>query len=159
MFPILLILLMGIFDLGRAVFAYNSVTNAAREGARLAIVNQDKPLVRQRAISQAALAVSPTSASTSCESAPLTCVQVNYYETTTDTDVLPASPVPCGQLSLECVASVTFKTTYRPITPIISNLLFPAGVTFTATSVEQLEYLCPNAAIPAASDCPRQPNP
>src|SRR5262245_34479575 len=128
-FPIFLLLMMGVFDLGRAVFAYNSVTNAAREGARLAIVNQDKTLVRQRAISQAALAVSPTSASTSCAAAQLTCVQVNYYELATGTDQLPANPATCSPLSLDCVASVTFTTTYRPLTPIISNFLFPSGVT------------------------------
>ena len=34
--------LVALFDLGRAVFSYNTLTNAAREGARMAIVNQDK---------------------------------------------------------------------------------------------------------------------
>ena len=38
--PIFLLLLVALFDLGRAVFAYNTLTNAAREGARMAIVNQ-----------------------------------------------------------------------------------------------------------------------
>lgn len=37
--PILLIILMGIFDFGRAIYAYNAVSNSAREAARLAIVN------------------------------------------------------------------------------------------------------------------------
>ena len=31
--PIFILLLVAIFDLGRAVFAYNTLTNAAREGA------------------------------------------------------------------------------------------------------------------------------
>ena len=39
--PILILLLVGIFDLGRAVYAFNTVNNAAREGARLAIVDQN----------------------------------------------------------------------------------------------------------------------
>src|SRR4029077_3264030 len=43
--PIFLLLLIAIFDMGRAVFAYNTLTNAAREGARIAIVNQYKPSV------------------------------------------------------------------------------------------------------------------
>ena len=38
------------FDLGAGVFAYNSVTNAAREGVRLAIVNQDQASIETRAI-------------------------------------------------------------------------------------------------------------
>lgn len=37
-FPILVFLLMGMFDLGRGVYAYNVVASAAREGARYAIM-------------------------------------------------------------------------------------------------------------------------
>ncbi len=35
--PLLILLLMGIFDLGRGVYAYNVVASAAREGARYGI--------------------------------------------------------------------------------------------------------------------------
>ena len=38
--PIFLLIVFGVFELGRAVFAYNTVANAAREGARVAAVNQ-----------------------------------------------------------------------------------------------------------------------
>ena len=41
--PVFILVLVSLFDLGRAVFVYNTLTNAAREGARLAIVNQDVP--------------------------------------------------------------------------------------------------------------------
>ena len=54
--PVFLVILMGTIDLGRAVFAYNSVTNAAREEFRVAIVNQDVNLIRQRATAQSAIA-------------------------------------------------------------------------------------------------------
>ena len=33
--PVFLVLMVALFDLGRAVFAYNTLTNAAREGARM----------------------------------------------------------------------------------------------------------------------------
>ncbi len=39
--PVFLVLLMGIFDLGRVIWAQNSLENAAREGARYAIVHGD----------------------------------------------------------------------------------------------------------------------
>ena len=39
-FPVLVLILLGIFEVGRAVFAYNTLGNAAREGARVAAVNQ-----------------------------------------------------------------------------------------------------------------------
>ena len=49
MIPIFLFLIVALFDMGRAVFAYNTLTNAAREGARMAIVNQDKATIVERA--------------------------------------------------------------------------------------------------------------
>lgn len=36
--PLLALILMGIFDLGRAFYAYNVVANAAREGARAGVI-------------------------------------------------------------------------------------------------------------------------
>ena len=39
-FPIAILILLAVFDVGRAVFAYNGLTNAAREGARLAAVTR-----------------------------------------------------------------------------------------------------------------------
>jgi hypothetical protein len=41
--PILLILVLGVIDFGRAWHAYQVVTDAAREGARLAVVAKDPP--------------------------------------------------------------------------------------------------------------------
>jgi hypothetical protein len=45
-------LLLGVFDIGRAVFAYNEITNAAREGVRIGIVNQDPTSIQDRILSQ-----------------------------------------------------------------------------------------------------------
>ena len=39
-FPLLMFLLVGFFDLGRAVFYYSSLSNAVREAARTGIVKQ-----------------------------------------------------------------------------------------------------------------------
>src|SRR4029078_12233097 len=47
--PIFILVLVAIFDLGRAVFAYNTLTNAARAGARMAIANHYKPTIVARA--------------------------------------------------------------------------------------------------------------
>ena len=51
--PVLVLILLGIVDMGRAVFAYNAVANASREGVRTAIINQDIPTIRGRAAQQA----------------------------------------------------------------------------------------------------------
>jgi Flp pilus assembly protein TadG len=39
--PVMVLIVAGIFDLGRAFFAYITITNAAREGARYGALNQD----------------------------------------------------------------------------------------------------------------------
>ena len=51
--PVLLLLVMGILDLGRAVAAYNSVSNAARSAARVAVVDQNPDVVRAAAADEA----------------------------------------------------------------------------------------------------------
>ena len=50
--PVLILILLGTVDAGRLIFAYNAVSNAAREGGRTAIVNQTPDEVRQRAAEQ-----------------------------------------------------------------------------------------------------------
>lgn len=141
--PLFLLLLMVVFDFGRAVFAYNSVTNAAREGARLAIVNQSSASIVARAEQQSSIAetVAPGAS-------------VEFRESSPSADYL-TNPV-CSPVALDCVAVVTFETTYRPITPLVSAILFPSGVTLKARSIEQLEFVCPNS-VTAAAACPRQP--
>lgn len=37
--PILILIIMGVFDLGRAIYGYNVISNSAREGARYGIVH------------------------------------------------------------------------------------------------------------------------
>ena len=136
--PIFLLILVGLFDLGSAVFSYNSITNAAREGARLGIVNQDTNAIETRAKAQVAVAeVADPSVSTA------------FYQD-------PSLSASCASPAIGCMVEVTFETTYRPITPIISSFIFPSGVTFTARAVLPIEYVCPNTTT-LASNCPKQP--
>lgn len=143
-FPAFMLLVVAGIDVGRGIFAYNSLTNAAREGARLAIVNQDATLISQRAINQSRMAET---------SAPN--IRVTFWEqdSTADPNALTGD---CDPVGYGCQALVRFETTFRPITPIISAILFPSGVTLVATSVEQVEYTCPTSTVTAAN-CPKQP--
>lgn len=143
--PLFLLLMVALFDLGRAVFAYNTLTNAAREGVRLAIVNQDEDTIVARAKSQTAIVELDTPA-----------VEVDFWETATDGTADVSAP--CGlPAAVGCLAVVTFEATYRPMTPFISNIIFGSGVTFTATSVLTVEYSCPNEDFLTADLCPKQP--
>ncbi len=141
--PIFLLIVLAVFDVGRLVFTYNSITNGAREGVRLAIVNQTQASVVARAVSQVAIA----------ETA-VPNVTVEYRRDGPNAD-FTTNPV-CTTLGMNCVAIVRFQSTYRPITPIVSQVLFPTGVTVTATAIEPVEFVCPNTTTTAAN-CPKQP--
>ena len=142
--PIFLFLLVALFDLGRAVFSYNTLTNAAREGARMAIVNQDKATIIERAKAQTAI-VELNDPS----------VSVGFWQMADDGT--PDYTDPCDLVAVGCLAVVSFEATYQPITPIISNFIFGSGVDFTAQSILSVEYRCPNDDFPSAAQCPKQP--
>jgi hypothetical protein len=97
--PLFLILLLGILDLGRGVAAYNSVANAARSAARVAIVDQNPDAVRQAAVDEAVGLV------------PLTVV----FDPNMNNDE------PCR--IAECTVRVEVAYEYVPATPIISNIV------------------------------------
>ncbi len=141
--PIFLVVMVALFDLGRAVFAYNTLTNAAREGARTAIVNQHIPTITARAKNQTAI-VELNDPS----------VSVGFYQVADDGS--PDYSDPCSPAAVGCLAVVSFEATYLPITPLIANIVFGDGVTFTAQSVLSVEYSCPNSKF-TASQCPKQP--
>ena len=141
--PLFLLLFMVVMDLGTAVFTYNSLTNAAREGARLAVVNQDSASVIQRAENQ--VSVGEINAPN---------VTIGFYQAATNG--APDMSSTCSPVAVGCLAVVTFESTYRPLTPIIGRILFQNGVTLTAQTVLSVEYSCPNATHTAAQ-CPKQP--
>lgn len=139
-FPIFILLIVALVDVGRAVFAYNTITNAAREGARLAIVNQDLPSIRARTVALSiSLGVAPAD------------VTVTYRDDGLD----PLANSVCGTPELGCVAIVEVPYTWQAITPLIGQLIGPRAM--RAQSVFPIEYVCPNTAIPNAANCPRQP--
>lgn len=94
--PIFVLIVLGIFDVGRAVFNYSTVANAAREGAREAVVNQDAVAVRAAA-KDAGIGLGLT-----------------------DADITLA---PCA--AQDCPYSVTVTYDYEPVTPLIGPLFNP----------------------------------
>jgi Flp pilus assembly protein TadG len=146
--PVFLLIIIGIFDFGRAVFANSTMTNAAREGARLAIVNQDVASVRARTVNQA-ISLGLTNAD----------VTVRYYfddgSIPVTDDPLPANDIECSAtpVPLDCVAVVRATYDWSAITPVIGQVVGP--MTLTATAVQPIEFSCPNETITTAAGCPR----
>jgi Flp pilus assembly protein TadG len=146
--PVALILLLAVFDVGRAVFLYNGLTNAAREGARLAVVNQDTSLIVQR-VEDMTIAGELSNSGTPDN-------VVSFRKQLPNAD--PMSNLPCAPIATGCVAVVTAQSSWAAITPIIGALMGP--ITLTARSELPVEFVCPNATIPAytnSSSCLRQP--
>jgi len=148
--PVFLLVMIALFDLGRAVFAYNTLTNAAREGARLAIVNQDTGSVEQR--------VQETSfGATIANVGNVADPVVAFYKEDPNLNDPTTNPR-CTTLATGCVAVVTARHSWRAITPIIGSIIGP--IVLTGRSELPVELVCPNIKYPAyatAAQCPKQP--
>jgi Flp pilus assembly protein TadG len=142
--PILVLLMLALFDMGRAVFVYNGLTNAAREGSRLAIVNQDTVMVGER-VENATFGGAVTNLSDG--------TLVRYFRSQPNADVT-TNPT-CTPIAVGCVAVVTPKTTWSLITPVLSSIIGPMDL--EARSELPIELVCPGPSYAAPEDCPRQP--
>ncbi len=138
--PVILLLIFGAVDFGRAIFAYNTLSEAARQANRLAIVDQNLTDIRGRA-AQAAPGVNFTMPD-----------DVDVCFKTSDTSEVDCSrPAvdPCSPLQIGCLAFVTARNTFTPITPVISIVV--GSIDLSSTSVGPIEYVCPTASNPT---CP-----
>jgi Flp pilus assembly protein TadG len=132
--PIFVLVLMGIFDLGRAVYAYNTANNAAREAARLAIVDQTQTDVEQRAMQHGVglgLSVSD--------------ITIDYRSSNT-----PDTASSCATLQIGCLANVRIDYGWTAATPIIGNLV--GTINIVGESQFPVEAVCVS---PADSPCPK----
>lgn len=145
--PILILLLVGIFDFGRAIYAFNTVNNAAREAVRVAIVDQNCDVVGEEAESRASsITVDWTfdgslSAAAACLNAAGD-VHVEFLEADYSGDGTFSDSCDPGQVNpngprLGCIAQVTVEYSYSAATPIIGNLI--GNLTLTGVSQQPIE--------------------
>ena len=117
--PIFIFLVMGIFDLGRAVYGFNTINNAAREGARLAIVDQTPAHVVGEAVDSGTnLGTQPSDVTVA-----YTCANIN------------------------CIAKVTVRYNWQAVTPIIGSLL--GTIVMTGESQFPIESVCVEPSQPS----------
>ena len=116
--PVLVIIMLGIFDAGRAVFAYNTVSNAARQGVRVAIVDQNVAAIEAQA----------RTALTSLDQA---AAQVTF--------------VPCGSspIRIGCEVTVRVRYDWQAITPVIGNVLGPQSIQAETTMPMERIFVSP----------------
>lgn len=127
---VFILVLVGLFDIGRAVFAYHTVNNAAREAGRLAIVDQYTDHIRAEAAAAAAgVGIDEDDVTVAFEEA--------------DGSACTAVGTPAVQ---SCVAVVTVPYEFRAATPIIGNLV--GVIQMEGASRFPVSVNC------ATSDCP-----
>lgn len=109
--PVALMLLIGFFDLGRAVFYYSSLTNAVREWTRHAIVDPelDEALIRDE-LAGYAFGINPGDIT----------INITYHLDKNEKQT---------NISIEAIYL------FKPITPMIASLLGnPAGIELVTQS-------------------------
>jgi len=122
---------MMVFDFGRLIYAYNTISEAARNGARVAIVNQRTADICQVSAERAVALTLPAG----CQSVP---TAVGVYVTPT------AAGRGCTAIS--CVQTVQVTYQFRAITPLISTIVGP--ITVSSASKMPVESLCWTAGCP-----------
>jgi hypothetical protein len=137
--PVFILILAGIFDGGRLVFAYHTVNNAAREGGREATVNQTLGDIQVRA-AQHGVALDINAAD----------VYVDY-RLATSADVENSCDAELGTPRIfGCLAIVRVTYQYVAATPVIGALIGPMPVTGEVRF--PVEFSCVGSL--AGQDCP-----
>jgi Flp pilus assembly protein TadG len=124
--PIFLLIIVAMFDLGMFVVASNDISNAARKGARVAIVDQSVGIAENAAIQQAT-------------ALGLTAGDVDVTYKTAD---LAGT---CAPVALDCIAEVTVRYEWRPIAKsvLLLGAIFPNPITVASTTRMPVERIYP----------------
>lgn len=118
--PLFLLLIFGIIDLGRGVFAYNAIQNAAREGVRVAIVDQNMDVIVDE-VQQHAIGLGLNDSN----------VRLRFLEPETMT-------TPCNTpIAISCEVEILVDYAFVPATPIIGNLI--GTINMSAASRQPVE--------------------
>ncbi len=125
LFPVFLLLILGFFDLGRAVFYYTSLTNAVRETARYAIVHYDydrtEAKLREMVLDKYAFAIDPDEIN----------ISIEYFR---EDDNLAETPAPPSAGDVFTNIAISAIYTFDPVTPFIERLTCCGGITLVAES-------------------------
>lgn len=136
--PLLLLLLVGIFDVARIVNAYVTISNASREGAHWASLHptENEAAVVQKAISPRVVPLNPTTP------APMS-VQVSYYDAAASTfRPLPSAGIPASSPGPRSVpVRVTVGYQISTVTLFVGSMLGQLGTGTTLTTSSTAETI------------------
>jgi Flp pilus assembly protein TadG len=140
-FPIIVLVVVGGLEIGRAVNDYNTLTNAARQGARVAAVNQITAHTECDESRPVEDALNAHWSAWGCVMAATTAMHINSG----DIEVTYAAPsgttLDCTSVvHVGCIASVKVTYHYQPATPVGKVI---GAITMTTTSTMPVERVFP----------------
>jgi Flp pilus assembly protein TadG len=125
--PLFFILLMGVFDFGRAIFYYNQLAHAAREAARYAIVldNENQTDVQIRSQAQVDMFTVLMDSCTSATPGDL-CTPVPPASAAVGTVYVSVSPAYDARVAIQGQAAVSGSTRNYPVTVTLYYIFQPS---------------------------------
>lgn len=145
-FPLIMFLAFAFLDVGRAVFEYNTLTNAARSAARVAVVNQVDPAVGPwncQATKPVESVSAPNWTFRGCAITAGAALGVTGADVTVSYAAPPGVTLECAaRLNVGCIVTVTVTNLYTPITPVAGSIIGP--ISMSATSEMPIERLFPD---------------
>jgi hypothetical protein len=143
--PVIVLLAFGFLDVGRAVFTANTLTNAARQAVRVAAVNQVDPVagpwdcLPNHPVEDVS---NPGWTFRGCAIAAGATVAVTSGDVTISYAAPPGSAINCTtELNVGCIATVTVRAQFTPITPVAGSII--GAMPMTATSSMPIERTFP----------------
>jgi Flp pilus assembly protein TadG len=160
--PVLLLLLFGIVDIGRAVFYYDTMGHAAREGARTAVQAPDRLPTNADVLTTVVSQLAGIQASEPCPQGPISSgtppdntawVYVTEPSPPTTVEASPPMNAPGGEYSAAAAGScsatnpaagnaplqVTIRFNLILITPVVAQAT-ANHIVITATAIFKTEY-------------------
>ena len=166
--PVFILLLVGLFDLGRAVYTFNTISNAAREGVRLGIVDQYVGSANTNPVSGIKGRAAQHAVSVGATDADIAVCILNADLSNPDASQTFQTHADCGPTPggtdtsymrfaggisygapFGCVVQVTVRARYTAATPLIGNLV--GTIDMASTTREQVEAKNDSCASP---NCP-----
>lgn len=140
--PVIVLLIAAFVEIGRAVFAYNTIANAARQGARVAAVNQIPDVTDCDATRPIEDPYEPHWSMRGCAIVAASALGITTSNVSVAYAPPPTTTLSCAPtLHVGCIAAITVTYDYSVATPFVS--LFIGPFMMTQTSEMPIERVFP----------------
>jgi Flp pilus assembly protein TadG len=141
-FPIIVLLVVAFVEVGRAVFAWNTIANAARQGARVAAVNQLADYTECDESRPIEDPYDPHWSFKGCAVLTAKTLGITGSDVSVAYATPPGTTIDCSpDLHIGCLAAVTVTYDFEVATPFVSWIIGP--FTMSQTSEMPIERVFP----------------